>query len=445
MKGDEPRIFISHTQADEALAHALRDATRALLGESVVVSYSTNKELVGGIKPGEDWFRWIGEQVRDSKIALILLTPSSVQKPWVLWEGGAVAGVALSSEGSESRKLRPITYNLRTDEIPGPFGRKQITDGLNEADVLRLFEDMLSIFGLEAERLIRAARLLEEVKTKYLWSAKEALRLAPMIVTEAAVQEWVERINDLDRTARFSEAEELRDWMNVAFGRDAAEGLRPLDLRIHRRLGELYAKAGKSGRAASEFELARQLAPRDIYVLRRLGKAHLDGRAIDEAGRVISAIGELDPRAFVRNVENVALKARWHREQGDHDGASTVLRQAFEANPKSYYIGDLLGQSELSLGDRASAEATYQRVLAVIDGLQERNVWSLATGLTAAIVVGDVERQEDFLSSLGGIRPSPEDAKSILDGIARIALSIETAASIKDRLLIAFTSPHREI
>jgi len=52
----------------------------------VTVHYSTNKEMQGGINPGEDWFTWIVDRVRESTVALVLLTPASIQKPWILWE-----------------------------------------------------------------------------------------------------------------------------------------------------------------------------------------------------------------------------------------------------------------------------------------------------------------------------------------------------------------------
>ena len=68
-------IFISHTHTDEPIADAIDAASKTLYGEGVVVNYSTKKELSGGIKPGDDWYHWIGQQVREAKASLILLTP----------------------------------------------------------------------------------------------------------------------------------------------------------------------------------------------------------------------------------------------------------------------------------------------------------------------------------------------------------------------------------
>lgn len=429
-------IFISHTHTDQAIADAIRDAVRTLFGDAVAVSYSTNKELEGGIKPGDDWFHWIGRQVQEARAALILLTPASVQKPWVLWEAGAVAGAALANDDPEHRILRPISYRLRKDDIPTPFGREQITDGLAESDVARLFEDLVGQFtaGLSAQRVIKTSQRIDPACKTYLVQANEALRTAPLLVTEAAVQEWLERIIALEQGGRLSETDELHDWLNVAFGRGTGANERPLDLRIHRRLGELYARAGKADRAAREFDLARQLAPRDIYVLRKLGKAYLDQRRSEDAGKVIKLIAELDDKAFVRNAENAALKARWFIDQGSSNEAQAVLKAAFEENPRSYYLADLLGQAQLSSGRIDEARQTYGQVLTLIDGLRERNVWTIATGFTAALVLDDRDRQSSFLHTLAALSPTKEEADSVRRGVGKVAQALGIDSRSLDEL-----------
>ena len=51
-------IFISHTHGDQPLSDALAALIDGLFGNQVQVSYSSKKELEGGIAPGEDWFGW---------------------------------------------------------------------------------------------------------------------------------------------------------------------------------------------------------------------------------------------------------------------------------------------------------------------------------------------------------------------------------------------------
>lgn len=430
-------IFISHTHTDEPIADAIDAASKTLYGEGVVVNYSTKKELSGGIKPGEDWYHWIGQQVREAKASLILLTPGSIQKPWLLWEAGAVAGAIGATEGGE-RKLCPISYGLSSSDVPSPFGRTQMTDGLKKGDIARLFEDLAALFELPRDKLVNLGRRLDDACQTYLDRTATGLRTSPLLVTEAAVQEWLERINDLRKEGRFSETDELHDWLNVAFGREGGENERPLDVRIHRQLGELYAGAGKGKerRAARQFELARRLAPRDIYVLRRLGKAYLDLDDSEAAGKIIDTIGELDPEAFARNAENAALKARWYSDRGMFADAAEVLKPAMERNPSSHYLATLLGQAQLLGNQDEAARSTYSRVLGLLAELGERNVWVAASGLTAALVTGDVERQRSYLDELEKHGPTAEEARSIRRGLERIESKMKTDPVIFDRLSV---------
>lgn len=425
-------IFISHTHSDEKLADAVRDAMHTLFGGKADVRYSTSKELEGGIRPGEDWFRWINVQVREAQIAFILLTPASIQKPWILWEAGAVSGAALASGDTGHHKLRPVSYRLTDSDIPTPFAREQITDGLNRAEVEMLFSDVLSSLGAELHHsvLITGGKNLTKACDDYLRAAEEAMRLAPLLVTEAAVQEWIGRIDNLAAENRESEIGELHDWLNLAFGHDSAEidappetpmPRRPLDVRIHRRLGELYGKAGVPVKASREFELARYLAPRDLFILRRLGKAYLDQALWDAAGAVIAEIEDLDPKAFLRNAENAALKARWLRDKGSPAEALKALESAWAEKQTSYYLGDLLGQAQLAAGKRKDAKQTYRSVIALISDIAEPNIFSTASGLTAALVTGDRGKQAYFLKLLQTFKPSIEEARSIIGGFDKLS------------------------
>src|SRR5262249_22331630 len=124
----------------------LTELMQKLFGGAVAVNYSSRKELEGGIPPGDDWFRWIVTQVRSADAAFILLTPSSIQKPWVIWESGAVAGAAFASSADEVRVF-PITFGIKASEVPTPFARTQLVSGTDEADIVKLADELLSRFG----------------------------------------------------------------------------------------------------------------------------------------------------------------------------------------------------------------------------------------------------------------------------------------------------------
>lgn len=352
-------IFISHTHADRAIADALSAAIKSVFGDLLTTSYSTKKELDGGIKPGEEWFRWIVERVRSADVAVILLTPASTQKPWVLWEAGAVYGAGIASSEASARKVRPLVFKLSGSQVPSPFAGIQGVNGDDHSGIDAFLSDLINDFQprMEKEQVLKAGRMLGSTIGTYLDQVQKALREAPLLPTEAAVQEWCERLDQLAAERRLSEVRHLHDWLNLTFGRGRDERPLPLDLRLHRRLGEAYRASKRPDRAAEEFELALEFAPRDIFLLRALGLAYLDGKRHDDATRVIDRIAELDKDAFSGNVECAALKARLQRERNDLEGAAATYRQARECNPESYYLADVLGASPCcgSAGSRRRA------------------------------------------------------------------------------------------
>jgi tetratricopeptide (TPR) repeat protein len=418
-------IFVSHTHSDKAIADAFKDAVKALFGNYVTVSYSSEPEH--GPKHGQQWLEWINEQVKTSDFTLVFLTPSSVQKPWILWEAGAVAGTAVASGKKDDRKVRPLIFRVPAEQVPDPFRDIQLVHGDNYADMQPVFKQWMGKM-LPPEEIAGAAVELKATLEKYLRSVEVALDNAPLIPTEGVVQEWSLRLDDLKSQNRMSEVKNLHDWLNIAFGRDQED--KPIDVRLHRRLGELYLNSGDYEHAAIQFELARLSSPRDIMILRDLGRSYLGKKDSERTKQTIALIEHLDPNAFERNVECAALKGRWLR-QTDQAGAREVYRKAFLSNPNSYYVGDLLGQMELQLSSVESARITYRKVLEIINALGERNLWVQATAVNAAIVAGaepGIVRKK--LEEIREFHPSPENLRTIEDGLRRIQGALGTDDSV---------------
>jgi tetratricopeptide (TPR) repeat protein len=425
-------VFISHTHSDAEIAHALSEAIRGVFGDLVTTSYSTKKELDGGIKPGEEWFRWIVERVRTANIAVILLTPSSTQKPWVLWEAGAVYGAGIASADANARKVRPLVFKLSGSQVPSPFAGIQGVDGDERSGIERFLSDLIDDFAPKMDRaqLVKAGKMLGPTIDAYLEKVEKGLRDAPLLPTEAAVQEWCERLDDLAEANRLSEVEHLHDWLNLTFGRGRDERPLPIDLRLHRRLGNAYRAAKRPDRAMQEFTLALEFAPRDIFILRSLGLAYLDGNRLDDTEKTIRRIAELDKDAFSRNVECAALKARFQRERNDFQGAADTYRDALEHNPESYYLADVLGQTLLRLGKIDDARSAYGRAAEILARSGEKNIWTHATAATASIVLNDEPAAVQHLLEIAELGPSSDDLKRIEAGLERVQkwLNLEAAA-----------------
>lgn len=416
-------IFISLTHSDTAIADALRDLLYELCGNNVVVQYSTNKEHDGSIRPGEDWLQWIQDRVREAHACFILLTPSSIQKPWILWEAGAVSGAAIAKSAEHGRRVRPLIFQLEQSEVPSPFHNIQGTRGDSKDDMTHMLVDLLVSLTAGSQG-VAAGRKLDAALAKYLEVVEKALLSAPLLPTEAAVQEWCLRLDELKAQNRMSEVAHLHDWLNVAFGRDREGIPRAIDVRIHRRLGQLYLGARVYPKAAEQFELARQSAPRDIFVLRTLGQAYLGQGNLDRATEIVDLIAALDSKAFERNVECATLRGRLHRANKDLTAARDVYRKAFSSNPRSYYLADLIAQMELELGHEDDAKEAYRHALKIIEDIGEDNIWVHATAATAALANGDDTKAAAHLQRINLAGPSSEETQSIVDGLQRVVAAL---------------------
>lgn len=436
-------VFISHTHADAEIAHALSDVIEGVFGDQLITSYSTKKELDGSIKPGEDWFRWVVERVRAASIAVILLTPSSIQKPWVLWEAGAVYGAGISSNNANPRKVRPLIFKLSGNQVPSPLAGIQVVNGDERSGIEHFLGDLIDDFTplMKKKHLVNAGKMLGPSVEIYLGKVQKELRDAPMLPTEPAVQEWCERLDKLINENRLSEVGYLHDWLNLTFGRGRDKHPLPLDIRLHRRLGNAYLSAKLPDSAVREFELALELAPRDIFLLRNLGLAYLNSGKKEDAAKVISRIAELDRDAFSHNIECASLKGRLQRESNDLEGAAETYRGALGYNPGSYYLVDVLGQTLLGLGKMEDARGAYRRANEIISHLVERNIWTYATLANASLVLDDEQGAMRYLAEIAARRPELNEIERIDAGLERVRKGLNLDGVVLDRWRVSLRGP----
>lgn len=434
-------VFISHNAVDEPYASALAQLIYRLAGnpDRIPVRFSTSKEL--GPEGGEAWRDWIYRQVCAARTTLIVVTPHAIDKPWLLWEAGAVKGAALArgTSGGQGSLIASLSYGLPGNECPDPLRGEQILSGRDTEALDPLFRDLLERHGLSSSEMYRAGKRMDAAFSEYVEAVDLAMRRAPTIVNEANVQDWLTRLDHLQRDQRLSELPGFERWLMLAFGREAepvdpaAEAV--IDLRLHRRLGELHLGQRQFRQAIRHLRLARRAAPRDIFILRPLaeatmklaleggaGNSPVDTAAVAELDRVLQDIVELDPQAYVASPDSAGLRAKYlRRVAGRPEDALDVYLKAFAANPKSYYLIDLAAQTQLELGQAAEAQASFRKALEVITSLGESNLWSHATAATACMGLADLEQARDHLKAmLTGTQPTPSQMTSILLGLREV-------------------------
>jgi hypothetical protein len=98
------QVFISHATTDKWIARVICEKIEAL----GIKTFRDDRDITGG----DDIPDSLRREIRRSKEVLVLLTPKSVSRPWVLVEVGAAWGMG------KRRRIVPILYHVDPTEIP---------------------------------------------------------------------------------------------------------------------------------------------------------------------------------------------------------------------------------------------------------------------------------------------------------------------------------------
>ena len=113
------QVFVSHATADKWLAITFCEKIEAA-GAS---TFRDDRDINGGDDIPEE----IRTQIKQSRELVVLLTPESVDRPWVLLEVGAAWG------RRKSYRIVPVLCHVSVDAIPGIIKGKKAFH-LNEFD-----------------------------------------------------------------------------------------------------------------------------------------------------------------------------------------------------------------------------------------------------------------------------------------------------------------------
>lgn len=126
-----PELFLSHAATDTELAEFLeRELRAALPGVDI---YRTTR--VGQIGAGKEWFLEIGRHLRSAEHFLVLLTSSSIRRPWISFETGAA--------WIRDKVLVPVVAaGLAKHDVPEPLKFLQLLSLEDEVEAAQVFVDL---------------------------------------------------------------------------------------------------------------------------------------------------------------------------------------------------------------------------------------------------------------------------------------------------------------
>lgn len=183
-----PLVFISHDSRDadlaEAFDHLLTDAS----GGVVQTFRSSDQTGRAGIDYGENWFSKITKTLSNATDVVALLTPNSVDRPWILFEAGFAVGRL-------DAKVFGIALGLPLSKaVSGPFAQFQNCEATEES---------LTTVVLKLIQRNPNARPREQAVQKQVGAFLE--EIAPLIKQRTGLHEETQEEMDASAVAKLFE------------------------------------------------------------------------------------------------------------------------------------------------------------------------------------------------------------------------------------------------
>jgi hypothetical protein len=199
------QVFISWSGArSKAVAELLDEWLQCVL--QAIHPWMSSKD----IDRGSLWFAEITDQLKDTKIGIICLTKDNLNKPWILFESGALA------KGLSSSRVCTFLIDLNATEVGNPLAQFNHTLPSKEG-VYDLVRTLNSSLGDQALREKVLGEVFDTYWPKFELGFENALKNNPIgdvepIRSEESIQsEILETLRSLDRRIRTIEGNKVVD------------------------------------------------------------------------------------------------------------------------------------------------------------------------------------------------------------------------------------------
>lgn len=199
------QVFISWSGArSKAVAELLDEWLQCVL--QAIHPWMSSKD----IDRGSLWFAEISDQLKDTKIGIICLTKDNLNKPWILFESGALA------KGLSSSRVCTFLIDLNSTDVGNPLAQFNHTlpDKEGMYDLVRTLNSSL---GDQALREKVLGEVFDTYWPKFESGFNRALENNPIgdvepIRSEESIQsEILETLRSLDRRIRTVETNKTID------------------------------------------------------------------------------------------------------------------------------------------------------------------------------------------------------------------------------------------
>lgn len=153
----KPEVFISHAASDGVFADSLVNEIKHLFANGVDVFCTSSP---GAIRAGSDWLSEIEGRLSRCKAVIVVVTPVSIERPWLWFEIGAT----WASGRSGNCRIYPVcAKEIDLSQLPPPLGRLQALSLAKAGDLKVLFESLVQQFGFGNLKGFKASNLMSRI------------------------------------------------------------------------------------------------------------------------------------------------------------------------------------------------------------------------------------------------------------------------------------------
>lgn len=153
----KPKIFISHATSDGEFANAVRQEIEKVFANGVEVFCTSSP---GAITVGADWLRDIEQKLATTQAVIAIVTPVSIERPWLWFELGATW---VKGRSGDCRIYPLCAPEIELGNLPAPLDRLQALSMGKAADLKMLFEALITQFGFGKISSFKAANISKRI------------------------------------------------------------------------------------------------------------------------------------------------------------------------------------------------------------------------------------------------------------------------------------------
>lgn len=135
------KFFISHSHDDNKITELLANLFKKITLNQIAPWYSSDKSASGGISMGEMWFAEIIKQIEESNVLIPIVTPNSINRPWLYFESGIAQSI-------KTCLIIPVCIGIGRDQIYPPLSQYQTFQLSDYRSFKEFIEKILNKYGV---------------------------------------------------------------------------------------------------------------------------------------------------------------------------------------------------------------------------------------------------------------------------------------------------------